>query len=376
MKICIVTSSYPQQAFDPAATAGLFVRSFAHELVAQGASVHVLTQDRGLDLAPSEPGTVQLATYPWRGKDRRASYLKPYKPGDMLAIYSLVQQGKNTLRRLQDTHRFDHIFAMWAVPAGYLARHVARQTGVPYSVWCLGSDIWVYGKYPIFRRVVASILRQAQHVYADGYQLGDDARALCGRDVPFLASSRRLDPDLAKPLGLPTDRHHFFFVGRYAKVKGVDVLLDAFAEFLGAGRPAHLHIFGGGPEEEAIRRRAAQPDLAEHVTVGGFADEATVVSYLQACQTSLIPSRNESIPVVLSDALQTGTPVVVTDVGDMGRVVRQLDAGWVVPSESAHELAKALLDAIDTPRQLNPDAISHFDIAGSARRFLRDISPS
>ena len=47
MKICIVTSSFPQGPKDPAASAGLFVRDFALAVVDRGHQVDVLTQEKG-----------------------------------------------------------------------------------------------------------------------------------------------------------------------------------------------------------------------------------------------------------------------------------------------------------------------------------------
>ena len=44
----------------------------------------------------------------------------------------------------------------------------------------------------------------------------------------------------------------------------------------------------------------------------------------------ILPSRIESIPVILSDALQLDCNLIVTDVGDMGPLVRSYRAGMVV----------------------------------------------
>ena len=104
------------------------------------------------------------------------------------------------------------------------------------------------------------------------------------------------------------------------------------AEFSRDEPSGHLYLFGGGPLETQIRRRAAQPDLRGRVTIGGWADEAVAVSWLAACDCVVIPSRMESIPVIFSDALQMGRPLIVSDVGDMGSLLREHPAGLVVPA--------------------------------------------
>jgi glycosyltransferase involved in cell wall biosynthesis len=67
------------------------------------------------------------------------------------------------------------------------------------------------------------------------------------------------------------------------------------------------------------------------------------VQSIRLSKAVLIPSRQESIPVILSDALQLGRPVIVSDVGDMGTLVRRHHAGIVVPPGDSHALAEAML---------------------------------
>jgi glycosyltransferase involved in cell wall biosynthesis len=379
VKLCILTSSYPQAANDPAATAGLFVKDFAEAVAAQGCDVTVLTQDRCLDEPAEESSNVRLVKYPWRGGNSRASYLRPYMPGDALKMVSLVRQGWLALERLHKEQRFDHVLAMWAAPAGYLARKLKQQCGVPYTAWCLGSDIWTYGRIPVFRSAIARVLQDADLLYADGEDLCRQAEKLGGKPCEFMPSSRRLDRSLAQPVPV-IDREagtRFFFVGRYAPVKGVDVLMEAMARFRQRGGKGHLYMFGGGPLEDDLRLRAAQTDLADCVTVGGFADEATVVSYLTACDCAVIPSRMESIPVALSDALQMERPVIVSDVGDMGQMVRDSSAGLVVPAKDVTKLCDAMFAIANRSQSDFRDGLavlaSKFDIGHAACEWLERV---
>ena len=113
MKTCIVTSSYARGESDAVATAGLFVRSFAEALAELDVDVTVLTQDR--DCKPvSSDGSVKLVTYPWFGRGKRASYLRPGHPVDTVRMVSLVRQGWRALKRLHREEQFDHVMAMWA----------------------------------------------------------------------------------------------------------------------------------------------------------------------------------------------------------------------------------------------------------------------
>jgi glycosyltransferase involved in cell wall biosynthesis len=378
MKIWIITSSFPLNPQDARAAAGLFVKDFAMALAEAGHDITVITPDK-LGGDKVDPPGMRVHWFAWRGGRKTLSTMKPYHPGDALAMLSLFRQGQKILETLYEQSAPDHVLAMWAVPAGYLAMGLKRSHGVPFTTWCLGSDIWVYGKYPILRGVVRRVLKASDLVFADGLQLADDAERLADRRCPFMASSRRLNHALIRPLDLSVEGPRFLFIGRYAPVKGVDVLLEAMVEFARRRPSGHLYLFGGGPLDAQLRARADQSDLQGRVTIGGYADEATAVSYLAACDCVVIPSRMESIPVIFSDALQMGKPMIVSDVGDMGRLLRERPAGLVVPTEDSAALCDAMIAMAtgDRRRYDGPVRVlaERFDVARTAQEWLNRVKP-
>lgn len=376
MNLCVVTSSFPANSGDYRAAAGLFVRDFCLTLAGLGHRVTVVTPDlAGID-KQSPPG-VDVCWYPRRGGAKGLVYLKPWRPADLVAIGSVMRQGRLALERLAAERRFDHVMAMWAVPAGWLARGLKKKLGIPYTVWCLGSDITVYGRMPLLNRVVRAAIGSADHVQADGMGLAAEVTRLTGRPCAFVPTSRTLDKGLARPVAPPLPSPRFLFIGRLTRVKGVDVLLEAMARMRASGHAGHLTIIGGGPLDAFVRERATRPDLAGCVTVHGYADEADYISQLAACDCSLIPSRSESIPLVMSEALQMGKPAIVSDVGDMGTLLREIPAGIVVPPGDPDALCNAMIEFSRRGAAPFAEAVaklaSHFDLAQSAAQWIKRI---
>jgi glycosyltransferase involved in cell wall biosynthesis len=91
------------------------------------------------------------------------------------------------------------------------------------------------------------------------------------------------------------------------------------ALYVRRGGSGTLVMLGGGPLEARLRARTAAANLRHRVRMLGFTDPATVLGYMAACDVVVIPSRSESIPLVCSEALQMGRPLIVTDVGDVRR---------------------------------------------------------
>jgi glycosyltransferase involved in cell wall biosynthesis len=377
-KLCIITSSFPLSRNDARAAAGLFVRDFSMALAEMGHDVTVVTPDKIPGKKEDVPG-VTVHWFPWMGGKKVLAAMKPHRPSDALSMVSLVRSGARFLDRLVSQEPFDHVLAMWAVPAGYLAKGLKKRHGIPFTTWVLGSDIWVYARYPLFKNMIRRILIDSDYLFADGIALAEDVTRLSGRSCPFMASSRRLDRSLIRALDLARSGFRFLFIGRYAEVKGVDILLEAMSEYIQQGSRGHLYMFGGGPLDQVVRERASRQDLRDHVTVVGFANEQTVVSYLDACDCLVIPSRMESIPVILSDAIQMGKPVIVSDVGDMGKLLRRHPAGLVVPPEDSRALAKAMQDiAAQNCDPYMPHIRTlgqQFDVKKTAQDWMNKILP-
>ncbi len=334
MRLILATSSYPAR-IDEAINAGVFVRDVAAQLAKQGHRVHILTPNKG---APVTGSPVPVRTFEWGGSEKVLTRLSPRRPADLARLARLMRGGRSALRQLIAETQAEAVLAMWAIPAGYWAAGAGR----PYAVWVLGSDIWGAGRYPLGKTIVRQTLQRAGHVFGNSLYLVDGVKRLAGRDCEFLAAGRRLPVAEVSPADLPPGRPQFVFIGRWDRAKGVDVLLEAMGIVSARLPEAHLHLFGGGPLEAAIRSRAGQGRLRESVTVYGFADPVTAVAYCKACDALIIPSRIESIPVIYSDALQCGSPVVSTDVGDLGRLIREQGTGLVCPPEDPAALAEAL----------------------------------
>ena len=374
MRLCIATSSYPSDSEN--SFAGVFVRDFAKALVRRGVDVSIFSQDTGH--SPLRDDGMEVITFPWPGRATPLSTLRPYHPLDALKILFLLQRGSERLIQHCRQKGVDFLLAMWALPAGHWGMNAQRRLGVPFAVWSLGSDIWVYGRLPIFKLWVRKILKQSTYCFADGFSLAKEVSALSGRPCSFLPTTRILPQEGIPDLTLHPDKSHFLFIGRYHINKGPDILLEAIHlidhEVLSR---IQFHFFGAGPLEGDLKKSVSQYGLKDEVTIEGPVDEYTMTALLIKCHTLIIPSRVESIPVVLSDALQVGCDVIVSNVGDMGPLVKSYQAGIVVDELSPEAFKDAILSQLkrkkDEFQEGRQKLYALFDLKRSVDNFLEVI---
>lgn len=138
-------------------------------------------------------------------------------------------------------------------------------------------------------------------------------------------------------------------VGNLNQVKGLDVLLRAFARLREDGRlAAQLTIVGEGQERRALQELAARLRVAEKVTFAGHLDAEGVREALRNASVLAMPSRSEGMPLALLEAMAVGLPIVATRVGAIPEVLTP-DCGALVFPDEPEQLAAALAKFLDEP---------------------------
>jgi glycosyltransferase involved in cell wall biosynthesis len=197
---------------------------------------------------------------------------------------------------------------------------------------------------------------------------------LSGRTCHFLPTTRRLPVGKATKAVIRKGKRNYLFIGRYHPNKGPDVLLEAVSRLDEKTRDlAHFHFFGGGPLENGLRAFVKEHEIDKSISINGYINEQEAAGFLRSCDALIIPSRIESIPVVLSDALQTGCRIIATDVGDMGILLRREHAGRVVVPESPQFLALAIREDIFEKQDFKEGSkrlAELFDLSKSVEKFV------
>lgn len=126
------------------------------------------------------------------------------------------------------------------------------------------------------------------------------------------------------------DRLTIVQVARLTPEKDPEMALAAAAR-LRRDVPEFRWLFAGAADTETgarCRAAAERMGLGNHVAFLGERDD--IAAILRTAHIGVLTSRYEGLPLALLEYLAAGLPVVVTDVGDCGRLVRASGAGAVV----------------------------------------------
>ena len=145
------------------------------------------------------------------------------------------------------------------------------------------------------------------------------------------------------------DAVDFLYIGMMRDLKGPDVFIEALrrAEQL-AGRPLRGVMVGDGDDKPRYQARLNVLGLGDRVKMH---DAMPARDAFALARTVVIPSRAESMPYIVLEAVAAGKPVISTKVGGIPEILGSDFAGFVPPGDT-EALAKAMAHAIDDPEWL------------------------
>jgi glycosyltransferase involved in cell wall biosynthesis len=156
---------------------------------------------------------------------------------------------------------------------------------------------------------------------------------------------------------------------RLATEKGVEYLLAALPALM--GRYPNLTVLFAGQHkdvlgEESYARRLAPliEALGDRWRFLGTLDPREMSAFFKSCAVTVLPSINstESFGLVQIESMMCGTPVVASGLPGVRQPVLLTGMGQVVPVGSPGELARALIEVLQSPQRYGHPAI---DLAAS-----------
>jgi glycosyltransferase involved in cell wall biosynthesis len=290
-------------------------------------------------------------------------------------------------------HRFTHIEGHFALPDGFAAAFLGRQFGKPSIIHVHGTDIHTIPQQSaLLRFLTAWALRHADAIRAVSSDLAERTVKLIDAEkrrsgetetvkkvwvVPNgvdLNKFRLMERQEAKrQLGLDDDKRYLLYVGRLVAVKGLDLLLDAFAQLVQNQRDVELVLVGDGAERLVLAQRATTLGIRDKVHFVGAQPHERVVLWMNAGDVFCLPSHKEGLPTVLLESLACGTPVVATSVGGIPEIVTDGQVGRLVHSRDPREMAACIEEVLETPwdrQQLRNYVAERFSFEVVTRKLL------
>lgn len=268
------------------------------------------------------------------GVNKLLKFFRLYKKA-----YSLLQINKYDLVTVQDTYYL-----------AYLSYLLTKKFKTKLEIQVHGLE-----KFSYFRKMLAKKV----------WLKANSIRVVSSRLKNYLVNDFKVSPDKITVLPVLVDidrlknspvtidlkqkypnQFIFLFVGRLVTVKNVPLIFKALAK-LGQAKNYKLIIVGDGPEKEKLVNLANNLGLKDKVEFFGWVDN--LASFYKSADCLVLASDSEGWPLVVVEARAVNLPIIMTNVGSAGELVKNNINGLVVPVQDELALSQALAKVITQP---------------------------
>ena len=176
---------------------------------------------------------------------------------------------------------------------------------------------------------------------------------------------------IRKELGIPQDARVMLYVGRVAREKYLDLLLEAFDRLAPKYMDTYLMIAGGGPYEAKCRENASKLKSSNRIVFTGAVPREKVAKYYSAGDLFSYPSPTETQGIVVCEALGAGLPCVLVNGGGTPDMVVDGDDSLLTKIE-VEDFAEKIDTMLSNPTLM--EAFSKRAIINAARFSPRTMA--
>lgn len=153
-------------------------------------------------------------------------------------------------------------------------------------------------------------------------------------------------------------KQQIVYAGRLEKIKGVDVMLQAWMK-MGEGAPK-LIICGSGELETWCFDYIANNELT-NVEMLGQIENGEAKKLIGESLAMIYPTQwYEGFPMAVAEAYTMGTPIIASDIGNVGSLVIEGITGMKFKCNSVVSLAKAVTDFVEHPVELPSEYLTMY----------------
>jgi glycosyltransferase involved in cell wall biosynthesis len=246
---------------------------------------------------------------------------------------------------------------------GIAAAIVGRLAGARSMYFCVGGPAEVCGggihlEYGVFAKMetVDAVVEKRLIGIVSNFDtvitMGSGAVSFFrdkGINTNFQVVPGGIDPIRFQP-GKDFPSIDLIMTGRLVPIKRIDIFLLAVKRVVNDLPDVRAVIVGDGKLREGLHQLAAELGISQNIDFVGHQDD--VEDWLRRSKVFVLTSDSEGLSLSMMEAMMSGLPAVVSDVGDLGDLVEDGVNGYLVPRRSPELFANRLVELLTDTRKL------------------------
>lgn len=221
-----------------------------------------------------------------------------------------------------------------------------------FNAIALEKNKWVKKLY--IQRFEKTMLRDAKKVHFLGQSEFDHINKIITLTNKTIIPNGQDFNDLAFEFHKMNRKHSpvFGFCGRLdLYYKGLDLLIDGFANYIHNGGAGELWLIGDGPDRSTLEKKVHDHKIEDRVQFMGARYGKEKLNRISNMDVFCHPSRSEGSPTAVLEAAALELPLIVSTATNVGQVVELSSCGIHLKQTTEKTIEKALNDFSDLYNQ-------------------------
>jgi glycosyltransferase involved in cell wall biosynthesis len=202
---------------------------------------------------------------------------------------------------------------------------------------------WFFFALERFLRMMTDRLIFVSRFEADGF-----ANKIGVGSCPTAIVYNGLSESEFVPVPARAGAHDFGYVGEMRDLKGPDLFLQSISDIRRAtGRNITAIFVGNGPDKKRYLDQITELGIVDAIEVR---DPTPIRDVLRETKVLVVPSRAESLPYIVLEAIAAQKPLVATSVGGIPEIFEGSSHRLVAPGNAA-DLGNTMLATLDDPQR-------------------------
>ena len=347
MKIVILGTAYPYRG-------GLasYNERLAREFITEGHEAEIITF------------TLQYPGFLFPGKTQYTESpaplgLKILRALNSINPFSWIKTGYTIRKSNPDILLIKYWHPFMSPSFGTVARIVKKNNSGKTRIICIFDNVIPHEKSLVDRSLTKYFTYSIDGAVVMSRSVGEDLKKF-RVNIPVLYNPHPLYDNYGslipreaalKKLKLENEYTYLLFFGFIRAYKGLDLLIDAFADNRLRNKRLKLIVAGEFYDSDApYKEQIKKNNLGDEVILyDRFISEDEVSTFFSAAALVVQPYRNATQSGVTQIAYHFGKPMLVTNVGGLGEIVTDGKSGYVVEPDPA-AIADAIIDFVGNER--------------------------
>lgn len=296
--------------------------------------------------------------------DDKVVHKECFRNIDRLFFHHKQKKIEKTIEKSISIRDYDLIHSHTLFNGGWATYQLHEKYGIPYVVSVRNTDLNVFLKVPVFKRIARIILDNAAAVLFLSEAYKKKLLSICYKSTEQQSVIKKCDviPNGLEPYWLDNiastkegihNPLELLCVGKIDNNKNMATTLKVVDKLNATGLSTHLTVIGQ-VLDETVKKLL---DHGKNVSVISYLTKEELIDYYRAADIFVMPSYKETFGRVYAEAMTQGVPVIYTRGQGFDGTFEDGSVGYSVKADDVEEIVSSINKIIENYKEISANCI-------------------